>query len=132
MSKKIVLSIGIVFIIMASPVFATSTALPLNISKNSIKTNSDEVLFPFWYLCHVNTSGYGRAIHSGNSIFIAIEYDPEDVNVSTTIKSFFNEVTINETHNIQVFFFIGDSNIPLSGLKGDISLNGMALIANIW
>ena len=89
-------------------------------------------MFPFWFLCYVNSSGQGLAVHICNNIFIAIGYSEDDLNVSTNIRSFLHEFSINEMYKLQVFFFVGESNLPFSGLDGDSYLDGMTLMAYIW
>lgn len=132
MKKKIMLSSIFILLLLISPFITSGSAYNTKVSRRlSVNTNNG-LLFPFWFICHVNTSGYGKAVHSGNDMFIAIEYDDSDVNINTTLKSFLHKTFINQSHKLQLFFFVGDSNLPPSGVKGDCSLNGMALMVNIW
>ena len=84
------------------------------------------------FLCHVNSTGYAKAVHDGNGIFIALEYDEDSENINTTLKTFVRSQTITRPHKIQVFFLIGDYNLPYSGTKGNCTINGMVLMAFVW
>jgi hypothetical protein len=132
MEKKGILIIVFILFLLISPFVAQSSALRSNLIRKQSISSSSESMFPFWFLCYVNTSGYGKAVHSGNSMFIAIEYSEEDSNVNSTIRSFLHTNTITWTHKIQVFFFVGETDLPLSGMEGNCSLSGMALMAYVW
>ena len=132
MKKKVILGVTVVLFLLISPFVTQSSAFASYFTKNQSTSSEIDILIPFWFLCYVNSSGHGKAVHSGNGMFIAIEYSEDDMNVSTNIRSFLHRSTLNETHKLQVFFFIGEKDLPFSGLEGDCLLKGMALMAYVW
>jgi len=132
MKKKVILGAAIVLFLLISPFVTQSSAFAGYFTKNQSITNESDILIPFWFLCYINSSGYGKAVHSGNGMFIAIEYSEDATNVSTNLRSFLLISTINETHKLQVFFLVGESKLPPSGTEGDCYITGMALMAYIW
>lgn len=132
MEKKMLFSSLFILTLLISPCIVTSSATNNTSSEKISLKDEAGILFPFWFICHVNTSGYGKAVHSGNDMFIAIEYDQDGFYGNTTLKSFLHQSNINQSHKIQIFFFIGDSVLPPSGVVGQCSLKGMALMAYVW
>ena len=132
MKKKVILGATIVLFLLISPFVTQSSAFANYFTKNQSTSSECDILIPFWFLCYVNSSGYGKAVHSGNGMFMAIEYSEEDTNVSTNLRSFLHISTLNETHKLQIFFFIGESDLPFSGTEGDCHISGMALMAYVW
>ena len=132
MNKKIIFGVFFILLLLAGPFVSTSSGFLYRPMNKNISATDVDTPVPFWFLCYVNTSGYGYAVHSGNNMFIAIEYDEVNPRANTSVRSFLKETTINGTHNIQFFFLIGESNLPASGMKGEVQISGMALMAHIW
>ena len=132
MKKKYIIGSFLVLLLLLSPFISNISAFQLPIHKTKTMNNLDSGTFTYRFLCHVNSTGYGKAVHSGNGMFVALEYDEECDYINTTIKSFIKTTTLTEPHRIQVFFLLGDYDLPFSGTEGNCSINGMVLMAFIW
>jgi len=132
MQKKLILGAMFVLFLLVSPLVMQGSAFNNYFAKRrTITASSDGAIFPFWYFCHINSTGYGKATHSGDKIFLAIEYT-EDDDATTTIRTFFRSATLKGDHNFQIFFFIGEEDIPPSGVEGNCNISGLAMLVNIW
>jgi len=121
----------LVLFLLVSPLVIPGSAFNNYFVKSKpIRASGDGYLFPFWFFCHINSSGYGCPLNSGNDIWIAIDYT-NDSNATTIIKSFTREVTLKGPHNFQIFFFVGNETLPPGGVEGYCHLNGMAMMVNV-
>jgi hypothetical protein len=130
MQKKLILGAMFVLFLLVSPLVIQGSAFNNYFAKRrTITASTDGAIIPFWYFCHINSSGYGKADYSGDNIFMGIR----DYNATIIIKSLFRENKLNGTYNIQIFFFIGNATFSGgSGEEGYCHLDGWAMLVNIW